>query len=300
MAGRAAERRTPDELRSIMTAAENLPPRSYARPEHDRHDAAREKEIVKRRLAALVEPRATGSSSRSPGRWTAFNGIAGDSRAASIGSIALLNEQSYRLAALARRVRGNQLPAFLRRQPARRRCEWKTRRSSTRCTGSCLELVARGARDRAAGRSRRRPVRARRLPAAAAGAVRPTPRRADAADARSIVVVEKILGPDEQLPADWPVHGTTGYEFAARRQQPVRGRPQRARARRHLPRGSSRERRDAAVVRRSRLPQQEAGHARDDVGRHQLARPSAESVLGAQPALPRLHALQPDLDASRK
>ena len=29
------------------------------------------------------------------------------------------------------------------------------------------------------------------------------------------IVVEKILGPGEQLPSDWPVHGTTGYEFAA-------------------------------------------------------------------------------------
>jgi (1->4)-alpha-D-glucan 1-alpha-D-glucosylmutase len=27
------------------------------------------------------------------------------------------------------------------------------------------------------------------------------------------IVVEKILGPDEELPADWPVQGTTGYEF---------------------------------------------------------------------------------------
>jgi (1->4)-alpha-D-glucan 1-alpha-D-glucosylmutase len=29
------------------------------------------------------------------------------------------------------------------------------------------------------------------------------------------LVVEKILGPDEWIPADWPCHGTTGYEFAA-------------------------------------------------------------------------------------
>src|SRR5439155_5892236 len=29
------------------------------------------------------------------------------------------------------------------------------------------------------------------------------------------IVVEKILGPDEQLPGDWPVPGTTGYEFAS-------------------------------------------------------------------------------------
>jgi len=27
------------------------------------------------------------------------------------------------------------------------------------------------------------------------------------------LLVEKILGPDEKLPADWPVQGTTGYEF---------------------------------------------------------------------------------------
>src|SRR5207248_10380574 len=29
------------------------------------------------------------------------------------------------------------------------------------------------------------------------------------------LVVEKILGPNEQLSSDWPVHGTTGYEFGA-------------------------------------------------------------------------------------
>jgi (1->4)-alpha-D-glucan 1-alpha-D-glucosylmutase len=29
------------------------------------------------------------------------------------------------------------------------------------------------------------------------------------------IVVEKILGPNEWLQADWPCHGTTGYEFAA-------------------------------------------------------------------------------------
>jgi (1->4)-alpha-D-glucan 1-alpha-D-glucosylmutase len=29
------------------------------------------------------------------------------------------------------------------------------------------------------------------------------------------MVVEKILGPDESLPASWPVNGTTGYEFIA-------------------------------------------------------------------------------------
>ena len=27
------------------------------------------------------------------------------------------------------------------------------------------------------------------------------------------MVVEKILGPEEPLPEDWPVAGTTGYDF---------------------------------------------------------------------------------------
>jgi (1->4)-alpha-D-glucan 1-alpha-D-glucosylmutase len=35
-------------------------------------------------------------------------------------------------------------------------------------------------------------------------------------DCPMYVVVEKILGHDEELSPDWPVHGTTGYEFLAR------------------------------------------------------------------------------------
>src|SRR5207302_666094 len=30
------------------------------------------------------------------------------------------------------------------------------------------------------------------------------------------IVVEKILAPEESLPLDWPVAGTTGYEFLNR------------------------------------------------------------------------------------
>ena len=40
-------------------------------------------------------------------------------------------------------------------------------------------------------------------------------RAADAAGHRVPIWVEKILVGDEKLPADWPVAGTTGYEFAA-------------------------------------------------------------------------------------
>jgi (1->4)-alpha-D-glucan 1-alpha-D-glucosylmutase len=37
----------------------------------------------------------------------------------------------------------------------------------------------------------------------------------DPADKQLYLVVEKILGAEEELPRNWPVHGTTGYEFAA-------------------------------------------------------------------------------------
>lgn len=36
-----------------------------------------------------------------------------------------------------------------------------------------------------------------------------------AVGADTYIVIEKILGPGEDLPADWPVQGTTGYEFIA-------------------------------------------------------------------------------------
>ncbi|MBK8977538.1 MAG: malto-oligosyltrehalose synthase [Planctomycetes bacterium] len=40
-------------------------------------------------------------------------------------------------------------------------------------------------------------------------------RRLRAAAPSAWIVVEKILATDEALPADWPVHGTTGYDFLA-------------------------------------------------------------------------------------
>ena len=95
-----------------------------------------------------------------------------------------------------------------------------------------LELVARGAADRAARRPRGRPVRARRLPAAPAGAHQR--RGSDAQRTRVLHRRRKDSRRRRELPADWPVYGTTGYEFAARREQPVRGRPQRASVRRDL------------------------------------------------------------------
>ena len=135
--------------------------------------------------------------------------------------------------------------------------------------------------------------RARRIPAAAAG---PMPRGPGHRPPTFFIVVEKILGAREALPPDWPVRGHDRLRVCRRRQQPVRGPAQREGARRHLDAVRPRPSR-AAFLRRSGLPQQEAGDARNDVGRHQLARASAQSLLRAQPAFPRLHAVQPDLDA---
>ena len=68
-----------------------------------------------------------------------------------------------------------------------------------------LALVAEGRVARPAHRPPGRPGRPARLPAAAV-------RR----DRRRWVVVEKILEGDEQLPADWPCAGTTGYDALLR------------------------------------------------------------------------------------
>ena len=53
-------------------------------------------------------------------------------------------------------------------------------------------------------------------PTDSAGEANPQPERIPAPDGSPYplyVVVEKILGPDEPLPGNWPVAGTTGYDF---------------------------------------------------------------------------------------
>ena len=84
-----------------------------------------------------------------------------------------------------------------------------------------VPAAARGQGDRPAHRSRRRSARSARAisqrPAArlrgAGGrrAARAPP--GDRARLQTYVVVEKILTGDEVLPREWPVHGTTGYDF---------------------------------------------------------------------------------------
>jgi len=193
-----------DELQSILTATRNLPPRSERTPEAI-GVRAREKEIVKRRLAGLVDARedVRAFSAESVGR---MNGVPGQPR--SFDALdRLLNAQSYRLAHW--RVASeeinyrrffdiNQLAALRVEDPS----------VFDEVHKFLFSLVDRGAVtglriDHVDGLFNPRDY-LRRLQERCAGT-----------DAPFFVVVEKILGRDEQLSPDWPVHGTTGYEFAA-------------------------------------------------------------------------------------
>ena len=200
-----------DELRSIITAADHLPSRSGS-------DAnaiavrAREKEIVKRRLAALVE-RCEPLRRQIDTTLQWFNGVAGDPRTFDALD-ALLDRQSYRLAHwrtaseeinYRRFFDVNQLAALRMEDPA----------VFGEVHRFVFDLIGRGAAtglrvDHVDGLFAPGDY-LRRLQARAAEV-----RGGDAqGETPLFVVVEKILGTGEPLPADWPVHGTTGYEFAA-------------------------------------------------------------------------------------
>jgi (1->4)-alpha-D-glucan 1-alpha-D-glucosylmutase len=206
-----------DELLSILTASRNLPARS------DRSaDAiavrAREKEIVKRRLAELAD-RSTEVRALIDRSIERLNGISGQPR--SFDALdRLLNAQSYRLAHwrvaseeinYRRFFDVNQLAALRMEDPA----------VFDEVHRFVFELVDSGAVtglriDHVDGLFDPRDYLRRLQARAGAGresisgtAAETTP------DPLFYVVVEKILGPGEQLAADWPVNGTTGYEFAA-------------------------------------------------------------------------------------
>ncbi len=201
-----------DELRSIITASQNLPPRTVRDPERIA-TRAREKEIVKRRLAALtvssaaIEQHVNAAVSR-------LNGTAGDAR--SFDPLDdLLNAQSYRLAHwrvaseeinYRRFFDVNELAALRVEDPV----------VFDHVHQFVFELVARGA---ASG------LRIDHVDGlfAPADYLRRLQRQAAVATSQAtapgerpfFIVVEKILTADEQPPANWPIHGTTGYEFGA-------------------------------------------------------------------------------------
>jgi (1->4)-alpha-D-glucan 1-alpha-D-glucosylmutase len=191
-----------DEFRSIITAASNLPPRTSQSPD-DIGVRAREKEVVKRRLASVLE-RTPALAEFLDATLVAFNGEAGRPRTFDLLD-GLLNEQSYRLAHwrvaseeinYRRFFDVNQLAAVRMEDPA----------VFDEVHRYAFELAERGA---ATG------FRVDHVDGlyAPADYLRRLQERTGVPS--FYVVVEKILQADEQLPPDWPVYGTTGYEFSA-------------------------------------------------------------------------------------
>ena len=196
-----------DELEIILRAADNLPPRSTREPDQIAL-RAREKEVVKRRLAAL-----TASSDEVRALIdecvARFNGVAGRPR--SFDQLdRLLNEQSYRLAHwrvaseeinYRRFFDVNQLAALRMEDPA----------VFDDVHRFAFELVRRG------GPTGLRidHVDGLYAPADYLRRLQANLENPDTDDEPFYIVVEKILSRGEQLPSDWPVAGTTGYEFAA-------------------------------------------------------------------------------------
>ena len=198
------------ELQSILTALRNLPSRNERDPERV-SECYREKDIVRRRLAALMTASETIREYVLANVAT-FNGTKGDSGSFDLLD-ALLNDQSYRLASW--RVASeeinyrrffdiNQLAAIRTEEP-------KVFQESHQLIFRLLkERLATGLRiDHVDGLYdpehyliQLQDWAARELP--------PEPRGEPAS---LFVVVEKILGKGEALPHTWPVAGTTGYDF---------------------------------------------------------------------------------------
>ena len=186
---------------------------------------------------------------------------------------------------LARRQRRRQLPALLRRQHARRPCAW----SSPSVFEATHRLVLRWLQggqlaalriDHPDGLSDPQQyferLQAHYAHAAAVAGHEP----------RALyLVVEKILAEHEMLPEAWPVHGDTGYRFAGlvnglfvdgAREQEVD----------ELYRGVHRPHR---IVRRDRLPLQEADHLHRALQRAALADRRGAPHHPSQPAHLRFH-----------
>jgi len=196
-----------DELQSVLIAADHLPSRS-ARDAEAIAVRAREKEVIKRRLSALVEQDA-GVRAYVDACVTRFNGTAGDPRSFDLLE-ALLNAQSYRLAHwrvaseeinYRRFFDVNELAAVRMEDPA----------VFEEFHRFVFDLIRRGA----ATGLRIDHVDGLYAPADYLRRLQSTIARQANPENPFFIVVEKILGRGEELPGDWPVAGTTGYEFAA-------------------------------------------------------------------------------------
>ncbi|HVT08917.1 MAG TPA: malto-oligosyltrehalose synthase [Polyangia bacterium] len=198
------------ELESIVTATKNLPTRLDTDPDRIR-ERQREKEIVKRRIDALVSNSAAVRDALERS-LKAINGEKGNPR--SFDQLeALLAEQAYRLSywgVAAEEINYrrffdiNDLAAIRIEEPkvleAVHAKAFELLRDG-KITGLRIDHVD-GLLD---------PLRyLQHLQRPRDG----EPPAAPGSDPRRIyVVVEKILTGAEELPTDWPIHGTTGYEL---------------------------------------------------------------------------------------
>jgi isoamylase len=207
------------ELESIISALRHLPDRQETAIER-RTERAREKEVAKRRLAALLgdSPEVRLGLRRA---ITEFNGLAG--HASSYDALdRLIQNQSYRLASW--RVAAeeinyrrffdiNDLAAIRMEEP-----------EVYDATHAFLFSLIDERRVHALRLDHTdglydpygyfESLQRRFSPAAFAGTGAASSTPDDRARPLAILV-EKILEPGEQLPANWPVDGTTGYEFAS-------------------------------------------------------------------------------------
>src|SRR6266700_2847798 len=201
------------EFQSILTALEYLPKRTETNPQRIA-ERVREKEIVKRRLERRCEeaPQVQQAIEKALAR---INGEPGDPR--SFDTLdELLNAQSYRLAFW--RVAAEEINYrrfFDVNDLAAIRMELPEVFEATHQL--LVDLVGAGA---VTGLRIDHPdglylpqeyfEKLQRRCAEALGIALPKEGRA------IYMVLEKILTGSEMLPKDWPVHGTTGYDFASR------------------------------------------------------------------------------------
>jgi (1->4)-alpha-D-glucan 1-alpha-D-glucosylmutase len=204
------------EIESIVTATTHLPTRWDTDPEKVR-ERMREKEIVKRRLDALVSGSAAVRDALERS-LAAINGEKGNPHTFDRLE-ALLGDQAYRLSfwgVAAEEINYrrffdiNDLAAIRVELPnvldAVHDKAFQLLGAGT-VTGLRVDHVD-GLMDPS-----RYLERLQRACAAASDGQGPHTEPAGASRLQTYVVVEKILSGDETLPPEWPVHGTTGYEF---------------------------------------------------------------------------------------
>jgi (1->4)-alpha-D-glucan 1-alpha-D-glucosylmutase len=196
-----------DEFQSITTALEYLPVRTEKDPEKVR-ERAREKEVIRRRLAQLceAEPRVREAIERT------VEEIQGGGSTRSYDALdELISAQPYRLSYW--RVAGEEINYrrfFDINQLAAIRMELPEVFEATHRL--VFELIASGAVaglriDHVDGLYDPRAY-LEQLQQRTAELL-----HTEAKDRPLYLLVEKILGPGERLRQDWPIHGTTGYEF---------------------------------------------------------------------------------------